>query len=116
VALAVVAVTGCRQQAQPADPAVAATSLRSAFDAWKGGEAADAFVQRSAVTVVDSKWQQGTRLVGYEVVGDGEMNGFNWQYKVRLTLQGPGGKQSQEKAVYHVSTSPTVVIVRAEES
>jgi hypothetical protein len=116
VALVVVAVTGCGPRAQPADPTVAATTLRQAFDAWKDGEAADAFVQRSAVTVVDPKWQQGVRLVSYEVIGDGDMNGFDWQYKVRLTLQGGGGKQSHEKAVYRVSTSPTVVIVRAEES
>jgi hypothetical protein len=105
---------GCRPEAALASPDQARATLREALEAWRKGETAEAFRGSSSITVVERKWRDGIRLLGYEVIGDGKMSGFDWQCRVRLSLQNAGGKRSQEKAVYSVSTSPALVIVRSE--
>jgi len=119
LALVVLASTiqlGCGRgrRAVSADPDAARTALGQALDAWKAGETPDAFRTRAAITVVDEQWQKGTRLVGYELLGNGAKDGFDWQCKVRLAVQDSGGKKSEHKGTYNVSTAPKVVIVRGE--
>jgi hypothetical protein len=114
--LGVIVQPGCRPSAQQSDPDRARATLRQALDAWQKGETPDAFRERTSVTAVEPKWQAGVRLVGHEMLGEGEMSGFDWQCKVRLSLENAGGKKSQEKATYSISTSPTLVIVRSEGS
>jgi len=67
-----------------------------------------------AVTVADRQWHKGIKLLDYEIDGDGKPDGFDVQFKVKLTVQDAAGKKSQEKAVYNVSTSPRLVVVRSE--
>ena len=112
--LTVVLVSGCQQAARLTPPDRARATLRGALDAWRQGETPEAFRGHSSVTVVERKWRDGFRLLGYELVGDGEMSGFDWQCRVRLSLQHAGGKKSQEKAVYSISTAPALIIVRSE--
>jgi hypothetical protein len=116
LALGVAVQPGCEPSAQPADSDRARATLREALDAWQEGQTPEEFRGRSAVTAVESKWQAGYRLLGYEMIGDGETSGFDWQCKVRLSLQSAGGQKSQEKAIYSISTAPAVVIVRSEGS
>src|SRR5205823_2129668 len=112
--LLVMCFSGCRLAVPPASPEHAQATLREALEAWRKGETRDAFRGSSAITVVERKWQQGFRLLGYEVIGDGKMSGFDYQWRVRLSLQNANGKKLQEKAVYSVSTSPARVIVRGD--
>ena len=58
--------------------------------------------------------QAGRQLVGYEVQGDGHMDGFDWQLKVKLSLKDAKGKSFDEKAIYNISTTPALVVVRNE--
>ena len=105
---------GCQAEIAPTNAERARETLVSTLDAWKSGETAEAYTARSSVTAIDSKWQAGTKLVGYEVLGDGQMDGFDWQLKVRLSLKDSKGKSFDEKAIYNVSTTPALVVVRNE--
>jgi hypothetical protein len=113
--LAVFLQTGCgRPKAVATDPDRARTTLLQALDAWKGGETLDGLASRAAITVVDSAWKNGMRLVAYEIVGNGQMDGFDWQLRAKLSLADDKGNKSEERAIYAVSISPKMVIVRAE--
>ncbi len=107
---------GCRQRAQQSEPELARETLRRALDAWQKGESPDALQKQSSITAVDPQWQAGVRLLQYEIIGDGNSSGFDWQCQVRLSLQDNGGNSSQVKAGYTISTAPALVIVRSEDS
>jgi hypothetical protein len=112
--LALVAQFGCQQAPQQATPDRARTILREALDAWQQGQTPEAFRQRTSITAVERKWREGCRLVRYEIVGDGERFGFDWQCKTKLSLENATGKKLQEKAIYSISTAPALVVVRSE--
>ena len=42
------------------------------------------------------------------------MDGFDWQLKVKLSLKDAKGKSFDEKAIYNISTTPALVVVRNE--
>src|SRR5438132_13270214 len=77
--LAVFAQSGCKPAAQPADPDRARAMLRDALEAWHNGETLDSFRERSSITVAESKWREGYRLLEYELTGLGQLSGFDWQ-------------------------------------
>jgi hypothetical protein len=115
VVLALGAMSGCRPTPKPADPEKGREALRAALAAWQNGESADVLRGRSpSITAADRQWQEGYRLTRYEIADGGEVVGYDLQCRVVLWLQGPGGKQTKEKAVYSVSTHPSLVVVRAE--
>ena len=114
VVAAVLTQAGCQRTPRPAAPDEARSALRQALDAWQQGEAPDAFGKRSSLTVVEPKWRNRWRLVGYELAGDGRPSGFDWQCPVKLSLRDARGKAAQERAVYTISTAPVRVIIRAE--
>ena len=107
---------GCGQSTpSPSDPTLGKQTLQSALEAWKKGETADGYKQSAPkVTVVDKQWKDGAKLLDYEFDGDSVPDGFDVQFKVKLTVQDASGKPSKKKAVYNVSTTPALVIVRAE--
>jgi hypothetical protein len=115
LALAIILQLGCGQTAQQSDPDRARETLRQALDAWQNGETQETLQKQSSITAVEPSWQAGHRLLEYEILGDGHSSGFDWQCKVRLSLQDAGGQSSQMKALYSISTAPARVIVRAEE-
>jgi hypothetical protein len=114
--LALAAAPGCRRAAaRSADPAQAREALQTALSAWQKGESADSLRQRSpAITVAESKWENGHRLIRYQIADKDRAVGYDVECRVLLVLQDPKGKQTEEKAVFTVSTSPAVVIVRAD--
>jgi hypothetical protein len=114
--LTLVMALGCRQTAQQSEPEQARETLRRALDAWQQGESQAALQKQSSITAVDPHWQAGVRLLQYEIIGDGNSSGFDWQCQVRLSLQDNGGKSSQAKATYSISTAPALVVVRSEDS
>ena len=108
------ALAGCGPTAKQADPDAARAALRQALDAWKKGDAPESLKSVSPpVTVSDRQWQQGAKLLDYEVSDKTEANGFDQRFTAKLTLDDPAGKKTQ-KAAYDVSTHPKLVVVRAE--
>jgi hypothetical protein len=116
--LGVAALAGCRRHAPPApaDPDKAREVLQTTLTAWQKGESADSLRRQwPAITAVDPKWKSGHRLVRYEIADNHEVVGSDVQCRALLVLEPARGKQLQEKAVFRVSTSPALVVVRTEE-
>jgi|SRR5581483_2767006 len=107
---------GCRRPAaQAVDPARAREALKTALSTWQKGESADSLRRQSpSITVAETKWKEGHRLVRYEIADKDQVVGYDLECHVLLVLKDPKGKQTEEKAVFTVSTSPAVVIVRAD--
>src|SRR5262245_14093405 len=71
--LVAVGCTSSGQRADPVDASRARESLRTALETWKKGEKPDALSKGSpGITVQDMDWENGCRLVAYEVIGDGK--------------------------------------------
>jgi hypothetical protein len=109
-------VLGCGpSRPDPSDPALGRETLTGVLDAWKNGETVDGYKQAApAVTVAERQWKLGLKLLDYAIDGDGKADGFDVQFKVKLTVQDAAGKKTQERAVYNVSTTPKLVVVRYE--
>jgi hypothetical protein len=115
--LAAVLSLGCRGKPQAADPDRAREALRQALDAWQKGESPESLKGRSpSLTVADSRWAKGYRLLSYKLADKDQPSGYDLQMSATLVLQDPSGKESQEKALYSVSTHPSLVVVRTEGS
>jgi hypothetical protein len=114
--LVLAAAPACRPSAaQVVDPARAREALQAALTAWQKGQSADSLRQQSpSITVAETKWKEGHRLVRYEISDQNKVVGYDLECRVLLVLQDPKGKQTEEKAVFTVSTSPALVIVRAD--
>lgn len=108
------AVMGCGQSAPETDNSAACAALREALDSWKQGKSLAAYRETSSSTIVDRQWEQGVKLLDYTVNGDGEPSGYDVQFTVQLSLHGRNGKRFSEKALYVVSTSPKLVVIRSE--
>jgi hypothetical protein len=108
--------TGCRKRlaANAATPDKARETLKQGLEAWKSGQTTDAVLASASITFVDNEWSGGSKLISYEVQGDGQPDGFDWQCKVKLSLQDEKGNKSEKRAVYNISTSPKLVVVRNE--
>lgn len=107
--------TGCGQSGRPADPGTAETALHAALDAWKAGASPADLARRSApIHVSDVDWNGGLRLVAYKAGDAGRLVGFDMSYPVVLQLKGPRGKVVTKTAVYVVTTSPQLLVLRQE--
>src|SRR5438105_13483632 len=101
------AAPGCkRAAAAPVDPDKAREALRTTLSAWQNGESADALRKSSSITAADPKWKDGHRLIRYDIADKDQVVGCDLHCRVVLVLRGPDGKQTEEKAVFCVSTSP----------
>lgn len=116
LALALPLLGGCRGRtgAVEATPEKARETLRQGLEAWKNGKSAKDIQSGDAIVFADSDLEKGMKLLAYEVQGDGESDGFDWQCRVKLSLQDAKGAKSEVRAVYNVNTSPKLVIVRME--
>src|SRR5262249_11368711 len=114
--LAAAGLLGCKPAPKQADPQSARETLNRALQAWQKGQSLEAFQKTSPVVkAAESQWQQGVRLVEFELKGEGKPSGFDHQFTVQMSTQDRAGKKSQETAIYHVSTSPALVIIRSQE-
>jgi hypothetical protein len=102
-------VVGCGGTPLPpeADPVKGRQALTAALDTWvKGGKPADL----QPVVVVDPDWEEGHKLVKYEVDPADGRAGVDLLLKVKLTLQKKDGR-TQEKAVNFVVGINTQTVV-----
>jgi hypothetical protein len=112
----VMAVTaGCskRQAASPVDADKAREALKTTLSTWQKGESLDSLKQNASITASDAKWAGGHQLIRYEVTED-KVVGLDLQCHVLLVLKGPDGKQTEEKALFVVSTAPGLVVLHTE--
>jgi hypothetical protein len=115
-AIAVFAMSGCSSTAAHAvDTSRAREALVATLDHWKKGDSPDSLPSSTMpMTVQDFDWQDGAKLLDYQVQGDGEAKDANLSIKVKLSLDGVQGKSRKvEKTVsYLVTTSPSITVFR----
>lgn len=107
---------GCSQgpsRATAVDPDRAREALSIALDSWKaGGRPADLKDASPPMTVQDLDWEQGARLVGFEVLGEGDADNANLRLPVRLQIEEPEGRTLEKEVSYVVGTSPSITVFR----
>jgi hypothetical protein len=113
--LAPIFLAGCGPSVPPpADPHQATISLQAALEKWKQGTKIDTLRQEQpAVYAVDEDWQDGQKLVHFEV-REALPEGGLTRIPVRLHIQSPNGVWWKE-VQYKVSTDRVVSIVRKDE-
>jgi hypothetical protein len=121
IVLATLLLPGCSNSsgAHAVDVPQARDALKIALDAWKKGETSQSLASSSTpMTVQDFEWDQGAKLIDYELVGDGRADGPNLRIQAKLTLTGEPvkgkkeAKPTEKKASYVVGTSPRVTVFR----
>lgn len=107
--------TGCGGggPSHPVNPTKARDALVQTLDHWKSGGTPGSMATASPpVTVQDFDWTQGTKLTGYEIVGDGTSIDANLSIKVKLDLVDANGKPVEKTVSYLVGTSPSITVFR----
>ncbi len=102
---------------KPADPAAAREALERALTAWKEGKSSESLKSENPPIVVsDHAWNNGTRLVKYEIEPGDRRAGADQSFQVILWLQDDKvkakAKERQEKTAYNVGTNPILTVVR----
>jgi|GEM_PF-2471781 len=112
-AILAVALPGCSSSsAHSVQPDRARVALETALDAWKQGQSLEAFERSgSSMVVQDLDWSAGAKLVGHQLLDDGQPADANLRVNVRLTLE-KKGKPVEKTVRYLVTTSPSVTIFR----
>ena len=106
-------IVGCGGPPVAAPPAAsdARAALVTALDAWKGGKRPGQFPGTPTVHAVDTAWQGGQKLTGYEVIGDEAGPGFR-TFTVKLSL---GKPPKSEEVRYLVMGKEPVNVMREED-
>jgi hypothetical protein len=121
VVLATLLLPGCSgsSSANPVNELQARDALKVALDAWKNGESSKSLESSSTpMTVQDFEWDQGAKLVDYEIMSDGAARGPNLYVQVKLVTVGEPAKgkkeakRTEKKASYVVGTSPRLTVFR----
>jgi hypothetical protein len=116
---AVLALAGCRGEPKPLDMAATPESSRealvAALDGWKAGKSYDELAALSPpVTLIDDDLTRGTKLIDYQIEGEGQVRGTGYSYTVTLTLQDRDGAKppAKKKVAYTAVSKPKLAIYR----
>jgi hypothetical protein len=95
------------------DPAKARETLRTALESWKKGDRIDALQSADPpIYVIDVEWQEGSKLVDYQITGDGDEKDAHLYCPVRLTVREKSGGQAKRDVTYIISTAPKLTVSR----
>ena len=114
-ALATSTLAGCSSGPvhAPVDSSKARDTLRTALDSWKQGDKVDALQNANPpIYVIDTEWQSGSKLMDYQVVGNGDEKDAHLLCPVQLTVRDPAGKTSKRDVTYIISTAPKLTVSR----
>lgn len=96
----------------PYDAAEARTTLVSALDAWKKGEAKALAKRTPPIRFIDDDQIAGYRLSGYRI-GDGAAPaGPHQRVAVSLDLLDPRGRPAHREVGYQVAVGPAPAVLR----
>ncbi len=118
VAAAAVSCAGCgggKNYVPPAeaDPATARAALEKALDCWRlritPGELQAA---EPPITVADVDWDEGRRLLEFQLLAGEVAWGTSIRWPVRLKLVRADGREETLEVLYIVSTNPIIHISR----
>ena len=92
---------------------VAQTTLSSAMEGWKDGKTQKDLLEGSpSIFVQETEWNDGTKLLDYEIISDDRPVGPNLVATVKLKISKPDGNVAEKTATYVVSTSPSLTVYR----
>lgn len=104
---------GCGNHYTPVDAGTAQAALSSTLEAWKEGkQPADLLEGSPSIEVQDIEWNNGAKLLEYEIVSDDGASGQGLIAWVKMKLTSSNGKTTETTAKYVVNTSPDVRVLR----
>src|SRR5262249_15014301 len=113
------ALTGCAGDPKPlamaGTPESSRSALVAALDAWKAGKSFQDLVGQSPSLIFqDDDLNRGTKLLDYQVEGNGQPRGTGYSYVVTLTLQDKSGAKppARKKVAYTAVTEPNHAVTR----
>lgn len=99
--------------AGPIEPDKARGALKTVLESWKNGDKIEQVKAGSPPIVAqDFDWMSGSKLVAYEVEGDGKENDVNLRVPVKLTLKTAQGKEVKKTVTYVIGTNPALTVFR----
>jgi hypothetical protein len=98
----------------PYDGDLARSTLITALDAWKKGEARKLARARTPIRFEDDDLAAGWRLSDYEIESPGVPTGPHADVEVVLSLRDARGKAIQREARYQVATEPALAVIRSD--
>jgi hypothetical protein len=110
--------SGCSSDAKApmaGTPETTRATLVVALEGWKAGKTyQDLSNQAPALYVVDDDLNRGTRLLDYQIEGEGKVLGTGYSYVVTLIVQDRDGARapSKRKVAYTVVTEPKLAVTR----
>jgi hypothetical protein len=97
----------------PVDAAKARETLGTALESWKKGDRVDALQSADPpIYVIDVEWQEGSKLVDYNIAGDGDEKDAHLFCPVNLTVRDTAGKVNKRNVTYIISTAPKLTVSR----
>ena len=91
----------------------AGPALRTALEAWKGGQSqADLAGRSPGITMNEDDWREGKILLDYTMEDQGAMKGRQVVWRAQIKLQDKSGRTEDRRATYVIDTTPQMVIVR----
>jgi len=112
--LALALLTGCGTSLPPeTDPAAGRDVLKTVLDTWaKGGTAADLKAGAPPVVAYDPDWEEGYKLVRYEIAPTDRRAGVDLLVAVKLTLTKGAGKPREKTVNFTVAIGAQTVVIR----
>jgi len=106
--------TGCGDKVgAPVKVEVAQQTLITVMDGWKEGiDPEDLRQGKPPIVVQEAEWNNGAKLLDYEILSDDQTSGPNLVATVKLKLSSPEGKAVEKTATYIVTTSPSHTVYR----
>lgn len=112
---AAVGCSGGAQDAADSDSQKARSSLFTALDAWKKGEAKTLTDRDPPIQFVDRDYTAGMRLSNYAIQEPDRPIALDQDIPVTLSLRDARGKTIRHVATYRVTTSPTLAVQRSDQ-
>lgn len=104
--------TGCGYSSRnlPLDESKAREACTTFLQAWQEGKKVEEL--KPGIIGRDYAWDEGSRLVSFEILPEEGSDGTNLRISARLKLQDGSGKESTSDVIYVVGTSPVVTVFR----
>jgi len=112
--LALALFTGCGTPLPPeTDPAAGRNVLKTVLDTWaRGGTPADLKAGQSPVVAYDPDWEEGYKLVKYEIAPTDRRAGVDLLVSVKLTVAKGSDKPREKTVNFTVAIGSQTVVIR----
>jgi hypothetical protein len=112
--LAFALLTGCGTSLPPVtDPVAGRDVLKTVLDTWaRGGSPADLKAGRSPVVAYDPDWEDGYKLVKYELAPTDRRAGVDLLVSVKLTVAKGSDKPREKTVNFTVAIGSQTVVIR----